>query len=101
MSDSQVVAKLQKKKIHLIDDPLHQVKLSLQRGVEKKSQRVEFDPHAVIDALRSNLPQVCPLALRKADASFNGDPPPHQADVELPDSSVITVSSKDKSYPPP
>ena len=53
---------------HLIDNPLHQVELSLQRGVEEKRQGVEFDPHAVTDALRSKLPQVCPLALRKADA---------------------------------
>lgn len=56
---------------NLIDDSLHQIKLALQRRVKKQSQGVEFHPHAMVDALRSNLAQIGPFALRKANASFS------------------------------
>lgn len=67
------IARKKKKKTitNLIDDSLHQIILSLQRRVQKQSQGVEFHPHAVADALRSNLAQIRPFPLRKADAWFN------------------------------
>ena len=48
---------------HLVDDPLHQVELPLQRRVQEQRQRVEADPQAVPRPLRVGLLQVGPLAL--------------------------------------
>lgn len=48
---------------YLVDDPLDEVKLSLQRGVQQESQRVELHPEAVTSALRVWLLQVCALLL--------------------------------------
>lgn len=48
---------------YLIDDPLHQVKLPLQGGVQEQRQGVEADPQATARALRVGLLQVGPLAL--------------------------------------
>lgn len=48
---------------HLVDDPLHQVELPLQGGVQKQRQGVEPDPQPVPRALRVRLLQVGPFAL--------------------------------------
>lgn len=38
---------------HIVDDPLDEVILALQRRVQQQGQRVELDPHAVVDPLRA------------------------------------------------
>lgn len=48
---------------YLIDDPLDEVKLSLQRGIQQEGQRVELHPEAVARALRVWLLQVGALVL--------------------------------------
>lgn len=49
--------------MYLIYDPLHQIKLALQRRVQKQRQRVKLHPEAVTRPLRARLLQVCPLHL--------------------------------------
>lgn len=48
---------------HLIDDPLHQVELSLQGRVQEQRQGVEADAQPAAGALGVGLLQVGPLAL--------------------------------------
>ena len=50
-------------KCYLVDDPLDQIKLSLQRGVQEQGQGVKLHPHAVVDPLGAGLTQVGPLPL--------------------------------------
>lgn len=38
---------------HVVDDPLDEVVLALQRRVQQQGQRVELHPHAVVDPLRA------------------------------------------------
>ena len=48
---------------HLVNDSLHQVKLSLQRGVQQQGEGVELDTLAGARPLRVGLPQVTALLL--------------------------------------
>ena len=51
-------------KSNFVDDPLHQVVLSLQWGVQQQSQGVEAHTHAVIDPLWAAFTQVSSLTLQ-------------------------------------
>ena len=53
---------------YLIDNPLDEVKLPLQRGVQQQSQRVELHPEAVARPLRVRLLQVRTLLLIREEA---------------------------------
>lgn len=56
---------------YLVDDPLDQVELPLQRGVQQQGQRVELDPEAVADALRVDLLQVGAFLLPDVESVVN------------------------------
>lgn len=49
---------------HIVDDSLDQVVLAFQRRVQQQSQRVELDPHVVVDPLRADFTEDRLLTLR-------------------------------------
>lgn len=49
--------------LYLINNPLHQIKLALQRCIQKQCKRIELDPQAMTCPLRAGLLQVGALNL--------------------------------------
>lgn len=52
---------------HVVDDPLDEVVLALQRRVQQQRQRVELDPDAVVDHLRAGFTEDRLLTLREGE----------------------------------
>lgn len=48
---------------YLVDNPLHQIKLALQRCIQKQCKRIELDPQAMTCPLRARLLQIGALYL--------------------------------------